>query len=112
MPPSQPISENKETACQEITSWISGAEDKITDLKVALDDLVTRCEDEVKSSPGKTLLLAAAAGYFLNQLPLRSIVAAKVRLASGILPPVLFLYGAAKLYEFSKSQQKESHPDR
>jgi hypothetical protein len=62
------------------------------------------CEDFVRQSPTKAVLGALAAGYLLRNLPLRSILIAKVRLLTALAPPALVLYGAAKVYEFLQEQ--------
>jgi hypothetical protein len=46
-----------------------------------------------------------AAGYLLNRLPVRAILVTQVRVLSALMPPALFLFGAAKLYDFLQRQE-------
>jgi len=57
-------------------------------------------ESYVKRSPGNAVLTAFAAGYLFKMLPVEAIVAAQVRLALALVRPALFVYGAAKAYEY------------
>ncbi len=63
-------------------------------------------EDYVREKPGTAILAATAVGYFLRKLPVGSIITAQVRLVSALLPPAVFVFGAAKLYEALKQEQK------
>lgn len=69
---------------------------------------VEDCEEHVRRSPTASVLTAAAVGYCLHQLPVRSLIVAQVRLLSALLPPALFLFGAAKVYEFFQQQAGSS----
>jgi hypothetical protein len=62
-------------------------------------------EDRVRQCPTTSVLGAAAVGYLLHRLPLRAILVTKVRVLSALAPPVLFLYGAAKIYEYLQKQE-------
>lgn len=48
---------------------------------------------------------AVVAGYPLHRLPVRAILLTQVRVLSALTPPVLILFGAAKLYEFLQRQE-------
>jgi hypothetical protein len=52
-----------------------------------------------------SVLGAAAAGYLLHRMPVRAILVTQVRVLSALTPPALFLFGAAKLYEFLQKQE-------
>jgi len=65
-----------------------------------------RCQNQIRKSPTTALLGAVAAGYFLHRLPVRAILVTQVRVLSALAPPALFLFGAAKLYEFLQWQEK------
>lgn len=67
------------------------------------------CESYVKRSPGNAMLTAFAAGYLFKMLPVEAIVAAQVRLALSLVRPALFVYGAAKAYEYLARHQ--THPE-
>ena len=62
------------------------------------------CEKRVRKSPTTALLAAVAAGYCLHRLPVRAILVANVRLLSALVPPALFVFGAAKVCEFLQQQ--------
>ncbi|MCB1129900.1 MAG: hypothetical protein KDN05_02150 [Verrucomicrobiae bacterium] len=61
-----------------------------------------RCIEYARESPGKAMLAAGAAGYVLHWLPLRALLVAKLRLTMKLLPPALFVYGAAKACEMAR----------
>lgn len=83
------IGDAKQKACQSYEHW----------------------EECVRESPGKSILLAVAAGYCLHRLPLRSLLISQVRVASALAPPVLLAFGAAKLCQFLQ-QQARAKPAR
>jgi hypothetical protein len=64
-----------------------------------------KCEERIRKSPMTAVLGAAAAGYLLHRLPVRAILVTQVRVLSALAPPALFLFGAAKLYEFLQRQE-------
>lgn len=64
-----------------------------------------RCEDRIRKSPTTAVLGAVAAGYFLHRLPVRAIMVTQVRILSALTPPALFLYGAAKLFDFVQRRE-------
>lgn len=64
-----------------------------------------KCEDRIRESPKTAVFGAVAAGYLLHRLPVRSILVTQVRILSALTPPALFLFGAAKLYDFLQRQE-------
>lgn len=64
-----------------------------------------RCQNKIRKSPSTSVLGAVAAGYLLHRLPVRAILVTQVRVLSALAPPALFLFGAAKLYEFLRRQE-------
>lgn len=67
-----------------------------------------KCEDRIRESPSKAVLGALALGYVLHRLPLREILVIKVRVLAALAPPVLLLFGAAKLIGcLSKEKRQE-----
>jgi len=64
-----------------------------------------KCEDRIRKSPAASVLGAAGIGYLLNRLPLRAIVVTQVRVLSALAPPVLFLIGAAKIYDYLQRRE-------
>ena len=64
-----------------------------------------RCQNYIRRSPTTSVLGAAAVGYLLHRMPVRAILVTQVRILSALTPPALFLFGAAKLYEFLHRQE-------
>lgn len=64
-----------------------------------------KCENKVRKSPTTAVIGAVAAGYLLHRMPVRAILVTQVRVLSALAPPALFLFGAAKLYEFLQRQE-------
>jgi hypothetical protein len=64
-----------------------------------------KCQNQIRKSPTSAVLGAVVVGYLLHLLPVRAILVTKVRVLSALTPPVLFLLGAAKLYEFLQRQK-------
>ena len=62
------------------------------------------CENHIRRSPTTSMIGAVAAGYLLHRLPVRAILITQVRVLSALAPPVLILFGAAKLHEFVQRQ--------
>lgn len=70
-----------------------------------LRDHYHQCEKHVRESPTSSVLAALLAGYCAHRLPLRDIAVAQVRVLAALAPPALFLFGAAKVYEFLQGQR-------
>lgn len=68
-----------------------------------------KCENRVRLSPTTAVLGSVAAGYLLHRMPVRAILVTQVRVLSALTPPALFLFGAAKLYEFLQRQESAKH---
>lgn len=79
----------------------------ISDAKHKAVDRFHACEDLVRQSPGKAVLVAVAAGYLLHRLPVRSLLVTQVRLLAALTPPTLLAFGAAKLCEFLQNKADE-----
>ena len=71
----------------------------------ALRESYHHCEQRVRESPTSSVLAALLAGYCAHRLPLRDIAVTQVRVIAALAPPALFLFGAAKVYEFLQGQQ-------
>lgn len=78
----------------------------VGDVKRKVTDTYADCEQCVRQSPGKAILLAVAAGYCLHRLPVRSILVTQVRLISALAPPALLAFGAAKLCEYLQEKAR------
>lgn len=63
------------------------------------------CENRVRRSPTTAVVGAVAVGYLLHRLPMRAILVTQVRVLTALTPPVLLMFGAAKLYEFLQRQE-------
>ncbi len=63
------------------------------------------CENRIRESPKTAVLGAVAAGYLLHRLPVRAILVTQVRVLSALTAPALFLFGAAKLYDFLQRRE-------
>ena len=79
----------------------------VDDLKQTACRTYADCEQHVRESPGKSMLLAVAAGYCLHRLPVRSLLVAQVRLMAALAPPMLVAFGAAKLCEFLQNEARK-----
>ncbi len=78
----------------------------IEDVKHKVQSGYETCEQRIRRSPGKAVLVAVAAGYCLHRLPVRSLLVAQVRLLSALAPPALLAFGAAKLCEFLQNEAR------
>ena len=78
----------------------------IEDVKHKVHSRYENCEQQVRNSPGKAILIAAAAGYCLHRLPVRALLVAQVRLIAAVAPPAMFAFGAAKLCEFLQKEAR------
>jgi len=65
------------------------------------------CEEQVVKHPAKAVLVAVAAGYLIDRLPLRAILVAKMRVLAALTPPVLFAFGAAKICEYLQTKARQ-----
>lgn len=82
----------------------------ISDVKTKACDSYSNCEQRIRESPGKAILVAVAAGYLLHRLPVRSLIVSQVRVAAALAPPALLAFGAAKLAEYLQGQARAKRP--
>jgi hypothetical protein len=87
-----------------------GINSLLHDAKQKVCERYENCEQRIRESPGQSILIAVAAGYFLHRLPVRSLLVSQVRLAASLAPPALFAIGAAKLCEFLHRQVRNDRP--
>lgn len=85
----------------------AGVNALLTDAKQKVRSRYGECEQCVRESPTKAILVAVAAGYCLHRLPIRSILVTQVRLMAALAPPTLLAFGAAKLCEFLQGQARK-----
>lgn len=64
-----------------------------------------KCENQIRKSPTTSVIGAVAVGYLLHRLPVRAILVTQVRVLSALTPPALFLFGAAKLYDYLQRRE-------
>jgi len=62
-------------------------------------EVMTQTEEFVREKPTQSLLIALAAGFVLNRLPIGRLLGAITRLLLFALKPALLVYGATKVYE-------------
>jgi hypothetical protein len=82
----------------------------LDDAKKSVSERYEHCEQFVRQSPGKAVLISVAAGYLLHRLPVRSLLISQVRLVTALAPPTLLAFGAAKLCEFLQNQSRSKAP--
>ena len=82
-----------------------GANVLLSNARQSIRHRYQKCEDQIRKSPTTAVLGAVAAGYLLHRMPVRAILVTQVRMLSALTPPALFLFGAAKLYEFLQRQE-------
>ncbi len=87
-----------------IHSVLSSSKDKAI-------ECLEKWENCVREHPVKAVLGAVAAGAILHRLPIRSILIAKIRIASALAPPALLAYGAAKLCEILQKKGSQAAAD-
>lgn len=83
-----------------------GVSSLLNDVKTKATTTYSQCEERVRQSPGKAVLIAVATGYCLHRLPVRSLLVSQVRLMAALAPPALFAFGAAKLCEYLQKQAR------
>lgn len=83
-----------------------GVKALVGDVKCKVNQTYTEYEQRVRESPGKSVLIALAAGYCLHRLPVRSLLVTQVRLIGALTPPTLLAFGAAKLCEYLQGQAR------
>lgn len=82
----------------------------IGDVKKQICQRYEDCEQRVRRSPGKAVLVAVATGYLLHRLPVRALLVSQVRLVAARTPPALLAFGAAKLCEFLQREAWKNSP--
>lgn len=85
-----------------------GVSDCFCNARECIREQHQKCENLVRQSPTTAVLGAVAAGYLLHRLPLRAIIATKIRVLTALTPPALFLFGAAKIFECLQRQEPEN----
>jgi hypothetical protein len=70
------------------------------------DELLTETETYVRENPVQSIAYAILAGFVLNRLGIGRILSGVVRLALFALKPAILIYGAAKLYEAAREEER------
>jgi hypothetical protein len=97
------MNEPMHEAIAEPTQCVSieeAARNSLRDLRAGICRRYEQCEEQVRKSPTASVVGAMAVGCLLHRLPVRAILVTHVRVLSALTPPALFLYGAAKLYDY------------
>ena len=76
-----------------------GAKNVVENVKFKAHENLEACEQKVRQSPTKAVLIAVGVGYCLNRLPVVGLLAIPLRLTAILAKPALLVLGAAKLYE-------------
>ena len=84
-----------------------GMQSMLSDIKNKTVQVVADCESSVRKSPGKAVLIAVAAGYCLNRLPIRGLILSQVKLITALAPPAVVAYGAAKICELLQREARK-----
>jgi len=71
------------------------------------EQILSQAEGYVREKPTQSLLYAIAAGFILNQLPIRRVLGGAARLLLVAFKPAILIYGATKLYQ--AAQREEWH---
>lgn len=77
----------------------------LSNARQSINHRYEECKNRIRKAPTTAVLGAVAVGYFLHRMPVRAILVTQVRVLSALTPPALFLFGAAKLYEFLQRQE-------
>jgi hypothetical protein len=81
----------------------------LCDARERIRNRYQKCEDRIREAPTASVLGAVGVGYILHRLPVRAILVTQVRVLSALAPPVLFLYGAAKLFGYLQKREFCKH---
>lgn len=63
-----------------------------------------QAEESVRRSPTNALIVASLAGYLMRSVPLGALLGGVIRVFAALLRPALFLYIAAKFYDYIQRQ--------
>ncbi len=85
-----------------------GVKVMLDNTRQGISDRFHKCENRVRRSPTTAVLGAVAVGYLMHRLPMRAILVTQVRVLTALTPPVLLMFGAAKLYEYLQRQDSAS----
>ncbi|WP_411826124.1 hypothetical protein [Luteolibacter sp. AS25] len=86
---------------------VQGAKTLADNVKSKACNRLEDCEEKIRQSPGKAVLIALGAGYCLNRLPVAALLAAPIRLTAIFAKPALLVLGAAKLYDIVEQQSRK-----
>ena len=70
------------------------------------DELLAETETYVRENPVQSIAYAILAGFVLNRLGIGRILSGVVRLALFALKPAILIYGAAKLYDAAREEER------
>ena len=85
----------------------SGMEKVLRRAELRIRDAGDCCRAAVRRNPGRSVLTAAAGGYFINRLPITSLLAAGVKLAGAFAPPALIALGICRVAGYCMGRDRE-----
>lgn len=80
----------------------------IGDVKRFANESLQQTESYVRESPEKAVAYSLGIGFILSFLPVCGLIALIIRLMRRLIRPVLFVLGAAKVYELAVACCKNS----
>ena len=89
------------------SDFSQGIKTVVNNVKSKSNDNLKTCEEKIRQSPTKAVLIAAGAGYCLNRLPILGILAIPLKLTSILAKPALLVLGAAKLYDIVEKKSRD-----
>lgn len=79
----------------------------VHEFKAKASDTLGTCEEKIRQSPDKAVLIALVTGYCLHVLPTRSLLALPIRLTAFLAKPALLAIGVAKVCAMVQEQTKK-----
>lgn len=66
------------------------------------------CESGIRKAPGRSMLLAAAAGYLLPEIPLGPLLRGLVHAGLLLMRPAALVYGGSQIYQWLQERENEA----
>jgi|AntRauTorckE6833_2_1112554.scaffolds.fasta_scaffold05105_6 hypothetical protein len=89
------------------SDFSKGVKATVANVKSKANENLETCQQHVRESPRKAILIALGAGYCLHRLPVCTLIAAPLRLTALLAKPALLVLGAAKLYDMVEEQSRK-----
>lgn len=68
------------------------------------------CESAIRKAPARSVLMAAAFGYFLPEMPLGPLLRGLVHAGLLLLRPAALFYGGSQVYQWLQEEGKAPRP--